>query len=418
MAFASLEDEDDISCESSFSNRPLKYLDSNPRLPASRPVDFSHLIDVEPVFNENTDPVNLRLCDGVVTVLSKYDENLLSRFLNLDVPEVFFLREEHKAHLEDMFGFYNRRGNTVEYGERVFSKIHDDGRWETTSADGAAMQLMPKSIPPVELTKFGMRMAQSMLVGEKWSTQKPVKIQTSKPEWLAQWEGQSRKYYYVQRATGHSQWDIPTQPALSVPTPDPTPQPINDPFGKPAMSSERGPSDQGENYEGADRGFISDLATNAIPGKHNKPHQSQSGLGGLATSLLGGQGSHGGGAHGGGGHGGGGGLAGQLIGGILGGGKPHSQQHAQHSSASGGYGNPAGGHQPGGLGSFFGGHHGTSVGPHNTAFHVLPTLTKASRTRATISDTAAEATVPAAAVSTPAKPLLQHTNPHLSNRQA
>lgn len=102
MAFASLEDEDDISCESSFSNRPLKYLDSNPRLPASRPVDFSHLIDVEPVFNENTDPVNLRLCDGVVTVLSKYDENLLSRFLNLDVPEVFFLREEHKAHLEDM----------------------------------------------------------------------------------------------------------------------------------------------------------------------------------------------------------------------------------------------------------------------------------------------------------------------------
>ena len=54
---------------------------------------------------------------------------------------------------------------------------------------------------------------------------------------LAQLEGQSRKYYYVQRATGHSQWDVPTQPALSVPTPDPTPQQQNDPFSKPPGSS-------------------------------------------------------------------------------------------------------------------------------------------------------------------------------------
>jgi len=53
---------------------------------------------------------------------------------------------------------------------------------------------------------------------------------------LAQWEGQSRKYYYVQRATGHSQWDVPTQPALSVPTPDPTPQQHADPFSKPAQN--------------------------------------------------------------------------------------------------------------------------------------------------------------------------------------
>ena len=73
---------------------------------------------------------------------------------------------------------------------------------------------------------------------------------------LAQWEGQSRKYYYVQRATGHSQWDIPTQPALSVPTPDPTPQQSMDPFQKPP-SSDRGIDGQGENYEGADRGFLS-----------------------------------------------------------------------------------------------------------------------------------------------------------------
>ncbi|KAL8867238.1 MAG: hypothetical protein Q9174_005792, partial [Haloplaca sp. 1 TL-2023] len=180
---------------------------------------------------------------------------------------------------------------------------------------------------------------------------------------LAQWEGQSRKYYFVQRATGHSQWDIPTQPALSVPTPDPTPQPISDPFDKPPMSSERGPSEGGDNYQGQDRGFLSDLATNAVSGKHGKP-QNQSGLGGLASSFLGGQGSHGSGGHGGGGSGG---LAGQLIGGLLGGGKPHHQpqssagQHSGTSGGSGGYGSSSGGHGHGaGLGSFFGGQHGSS----------------------------------------------------------
>lgn len=85
---------------------------------------------------------------------------------------------------------------------------------------------------------------------------------------LAQWEGTSRKYYYVQRATGHSQWDVPTQPALSVPTPDPTPQQYTDPFQKPAggpTSPFMGPDGQMqvkkedgtvENYEGADRGLL------------------------------------------------------------------------------------------------------------------------------------------------------------------
>jgi len=76
---------------------------------------------------------------------------------------------------------------------------------------------------------------------------------------LAQWDSQSRKYYYVQRATGHSQWDIPTQPALSVPTPDPTPQQYNDPFNKPGGV---GPDGVMRNADGSgvseqDRGLIS-----------------------------------------------------------------------------------------------------------------------------------------------------------------
>jgi hypothetical protein len=80
---------------------------------------------------------------------------------------------------------------------------------------------------------------------------------------LAQWDGQSRKYYYVQRATGISTWDIPTQPAPSVPTPEPTPQQVGDPFPQPARPAQDGVTDDGrqkqdppESYQGAERSFL------------------------------------------------------------------------------------------------------------------------------------------------------------------
>ncbi|KAI9730537.1 MAG: hypothetical protein M1834_005778 [Cirrosporium novae-zelandiae] len=45
--------------------------------------------------------------------------------------------------------------------------------------------------------------------------------------WLAQWDGRSRRYYYVQRSTGHSTWDVPTEAVRSPSgaTPIATPQP-------------------------------------------------------------------------------------------------------------------------------------------------------------------------------------------------
>ncbi|MCJ1295487.1 hypothetical protein MMC34_007050 [Xylographa carneopallida] len=204
----------------------------------------------------------------------------------------------------------------------------------------------------------------------------------SLPEgWLAQWEATSKKYYYVQRATGHSQWEIPTQPALSVPTPEPTPQHADtDPFQAPS-NPRSGEAGTDESYEGADRGFLSDLAMNAVMGgKHNKP---PSGLGGLASSFLGGQSSHnnnsGGNSNSGNGGlgrlassflggqsshnnnsggsssngGGGGGLTGQLMGSLLGGGKPQQPQSSTPSNSTGATGGPgnstASSHQSGGL---------------------------------------------------------------------
>ncbi|KAL1959066.1 hypothetical protein VTO42DRAFT_3307 [Malbranchea cinnamomea] len=45
--------------------------------------------------------------------------------------------------------------------------------------------------------------------------------------WLAQWESRSQRWYYVQRATGRSQWEVPTEPF--IPTPTSTPQSVASP---------------------------------------------------------------------------------------------------------------------------------------------------------------------------------------------
>lgn len=58
-------------------------------------------------------PTNLRLCDGVATILFKYDADFLTRFLDLDVPEVFFLREEHNVNKGDLVIWRKDRTVTV-----------------------------------------------------------------------------------------------------------------------------------------------------------------------------------------------------------------------------------------------------------------------------------------------------------------
>ncbi|KAG7006717.1 hypothetical protein G7Y79_00013g034890 [Physcia stellaris] len=193
MSFPSLANDVEVRQMARESDKELKYLDSCSSLPISRPVDFPHLIETEPHFNELTNPTNLRLCDGIVTVLFKYDPDFLSRFLDFSIPEVFLLREEHRSSLGDLViwrqdrtvtcGFYNRLRNTLDYDTRVVSTIHADGRWESISADGASMQFMRRPISPVEVTKAGMRTGQAMLIQERWNTHEPVQIHLSKPAW-------------------------------------------------------------------------------------------------------------------------------------------------------------------------------------------------------------------------------------------
>ena len=54
--------------------------------------------------------------------------------------------------------------------------------------------------------------------------------------WIAQWDGMSKKYYYVQLSTGASQWETPTHAAPTGPTPQATPQGgLEHPYGTPGQ---------------------------------------------------------------------------------------------------------------------------------------------------------------------------------------
>ena len=89
-----------------------------------------------------------------------------------------------------------------------------------------------------------------------------------------------------------------------------------------------------------------------------KKPQNQSGLGSLASSFLGGSGSHGGSSSSGGG--GLGHMAGQLVGSLFSDGKPNNQQQQQQSShQASGHGGSSSGGQGGGLMGYLGGHHGS-----------------------------------------------------------
>ena len=112
---------------SQLSVRTLRYRYDVPSFPASRPVDFPHIVDIEPVFDDETDCIELRLCDSVATLLFRHDRNLLYQFFDLSVPEFFFLREVKDPEREDLVIW--RMGKTVMVSpiqayNRFFSTMH------------------------------------------------------------------------------------------------------------------------------------------------------------------------------------------------------------------------------------------------------------------------------------------------------
>ncbi|MDI1489150.1 MAG: hypothetical protein OHK93_008428 [Ramalina farinacea] len=62
--------------------------------------------------------------------------------------------------------------------------------------------------------------------------------------YVAQWDGSSRKFYYVETATGVSTWTVPSKASASVPVVAPTPQPEGSPYDMPPAYEKGDPESQ------------------------------------------------------------------------------------------------------------------------------------------------------------------------------
>ncbi|CAI7651610.1 unnamed protein product [Penicillium glandicola] len=114
--------------------------------------------------------------------------------------------------------------------------------------------------------------------------------------WLAQWEGVRRKWYYVQRTTGKSQWEIPTEPIVLTPSTTPIPigaGPSQEPASHPTSSTREVESVDtmaGGTYSGADSARIS-VGNRAhyvcIYGQSDNPIYGSSGVPGWYSNQTG-----------------------------------------------------------------------------------------------------------------------------------
>ncbi|KAL8870909.1 MAG: hypothetical protein Q9174_003151 [Haloplaca sp. 1 TL-2023] len=72
----------------------VRFIDVYERLPSSAPVGHPHIVDRS---NEETDKDNLRVADGICTMLYKYNPSVLRDFLNLQIPVIEILRREQEG---------------------------------------------------------------------------------------------------------------------------------------------------------------------------------------------------------------------------------------------------------------------------------------------------------------------------------
>ncbi|KAH0601932.1 hypothetical protein MHUMG1_00811 [Metarhizium humberi] len=182
------------------------------------------------------------------------------------------------------------------------------------------------------------------------------------PGWIAQWDGASKKYYYVQLATGVSQWEIPTQAAKTGTTPGqavdhpygtPPPELITHPDGSQTVKHPDGTMEpimadgtRGVDGPSGDRG-LGTMAMNALLGGKKQSSGGGSGIGGLASQFLGGSSS----GHGGGSSGIAGKLAGQLASNLF----SPSDKPEPPQNYHGGQNSSKPSHQGGIAGAVFGG---------------------------------------------------------------
>lgn len=177
--------------------------------------------------------------------------------------------------------------------------------------------------------------------------------------WIAQWDGQGRRYYFVQLTTRASQWEVPTQPAPGILTPGQTPVGNEHPYGKPESQQQQGhggiftnadgsqnmrypdgsvyPPHHGGDGGNGERGlgaFAMQQLLHSGKGKYGSNNNqsssgSGSGLTGLASQFLS-SGSHNSANS----SSGAGGIVGSLAGSLLGGKKPNNQAQTSYSGSA------------------------------------------------------------------------------------
>ncbi|QQK44508.1 WW/Rsp5/WWP [Penicillium digitatum] len=112
--------------------------------------------------------------------------------------------------------------------------------------------------------------------------------------WLPQWEGVGRKWYYVQRTTGKSQWEIPTEPIVLTPSTTPTPmgaglsqEPTSHPTSGSAREVESVDTTAGGTYSAADSARISSTLDSRTYGQSENPTYGSSGVPGWYSNQTG-----------------------------------------------------------------------------------------------------------------------------------
>lgn len=110
---------------------------------------------------------------------------------------------------------------------------------------------------------------------------------TVPPGWIAQWDANSSRYYYVMISTGATQWEVPTVAAAGhtpMTSPAPGPGGYLPPGQNDGAGQEDGPT--------GERGSLGSMAMQmALGGGKKNKHSNQSGLMGMASSVLGGSSS-------------------------------------------------------------------------------------------------------------------------------
>ncbi|OBZ75639.1 hypothetical protein A0H81_04822 [Grifola frondosa] len=159
---------------------PLRYSDACTELPASRPVGFPHIINVQG-FDEETDKKDLRAADGIATLLYNWKPEALRALLDLNRPRFEF---KHKGSyyltmiiarhgMVVSFGFYD---SDVECRTQMIYRISVTGEWIPLSGMFEGLNADGRTRPKI-VESFGTEFAKDILYNRKWEEREGIKIE-------------------------------------------------------------------------------------------------------------------------------------------------------------------------------------------------------------------------------------------------